>query len=90
MFAYAIKSAIYLSIMYIPYMLMLRKESFFTLNRILLLCIMMLSLVLPLCDVHLLAWNHNPIHQGMVQVGMPVAVVEDTTTDTAAIHTGIN
>lgn len=84
MFVYAIKSAIYLSIMYIPYMLMLRKESFFTFNRILLLCIMVLSLVLPLCNVHLLAWNENPIHQGMIEVGMPIAVMEGTTAASTA------
>ena len=59
MLAYAIKSAIFLSIMYIPYMLILRKESFFHFNRILLVCIMLLSLILPLCDFHALSIENN-------------------------------
>ena len=76
MLAYAIKSAIYLSIMYIPYMLMLRNESFFRFNRLLLLCIMFLSLILPFCDFHSLAIEANPLYQGMIEVGMPIAIVE--------------
>ena len=76
MLAYAIKSAIFLSMMYIPYMLMLRKESFFHFNRILLVCIMLLSLILPLCDFHALSIENNPIQHGMIVIGMPTAVVE--------------
>ena len=90
MLAYTIKSAIYLSIMYIPYMLLLRKESFFTFNRILLLCIMLLSLILPLCDIHSLSWSHNPIPQGMIQVGIPFAVVGDTAMGNDAAVSDIN
>ena len=76
MLAYAIKSAIFLSMMYIPYMLMLRKESFFHFNRILLVCIMLLSLILPLCDFHALSIENNPIQHGMIVIGTPTAVVE--------------
>ena len=76
MLAYAIKSAIFLSIMYIPYMLILRKESFFHFNRILLVCIMLLSLILPLCDFHALSIENNPIQHGMIVIGTPTAVVE--------------
>ena len=77
MLAYAIKSAIYLSIMYIPYMLILRKESFFHFNRILLVCIMLLSLILPLCDFHSLSIENNPIQEGMIIIGTPTAVMEN-------------
>ena len=76
MLAYTIKSVIFLSIMYIPYMLMLRKESFFHFNRILLVSIMLLSLILPLCDFHALSIENNPIQHGMIVIGTPTAVVE--------------
>ena len=78
MLAYVIKSVIFLSIMYIPYMLMLRKESFFHFNRILLICIMLLSLVLPLCDFHALSIENNPIQDGMIVIETPTVVVEST------------
>lgn len=63
--------------MYIPYMLILRKESFFHFNRILLVCIMLLSLILPLCDFHSLSIENNPIQHGMIIIGTPTAVMEN-------------
>ena len=54
---YALKSAVFLSALYVPYMLLLRNESFYRFNRLMLLLIMLLSLLLPLCDVHVLAWH---------------------------------
>ena len=75
MLAYAIKSAIFLSIMYIPYMLILRKESFFHFNRILLVSIMLLSLILPLCDFHALSIENNPIQEGMTTIILPTVTV---------------
>ena len=75
MLAYSIKSAIFLSIMYIPYMLMLRKESFFHFNRILLISIMSLSLVLPLCDFHALSIENNPIQNGMTTIILPTVTI---------------
>ena len=57
MLLYAIKSIIVLSVMYIPYMLILRQESFFRFNRLMLLGIMVLSLTIPLLDVHEMAWG---------------------------------
>jgi outer membrane biosynthesis protein TonB len=57
MLTYALKSAVFLSAFYIPYMLLLRKESFYRFNRLMLLTILLLSLLLPLCDVHVLAWR---------------------------------
>lgn len=63
--------------MYIPYMLMLRKESFFHFNRILLISIMLLSLILPLCDFHSLYIDNNPIQHGMIIFGTPTAVMDN-------------
>ena len=52
---YTLKSALVLTLLYLPYTLMLRKESFFRMNRVTLLTILMLALVLPLCDFPSLA-----------------------------------
>ena len=51
LFHYALQSAICLTVLYVPWMLMLRKETFFRLNRIALLCMMVLSMALPLIDI---------------------------------------
>lgn len=56
-FIYSLRSALVLVLLYIPYMLILRKESFFRLNRVVLLLILLLSMVLPAIDIHLLAWD---------------------------------
>lgn len=58
---YSLKSALVLAMLYIPYMLMLRKESFFRMNRIILLGILFLSLVLPVCNFSILAINSEPM-----------------------------
>ncbi len=57
LFAYSIRSTIVLALLYVPYMLILRKESFFRLNRLVLLGILLLSLVLPALNVSSLAWE---------------------------------
>lgn len=90
MLSFAIKSAIYLSIMYIPYMLMLRNESFFRFNRVLLLSIVLLSLILPLCDFHSLAIEANPIHRGIIEVGTPLVIVENQVPSVLNASNGIN
>ena len=90
MLSFAIKSAIYLSIMYIPYMLMMRNESFFRFNRVLLLSIVLLSLILPLCDFHSLAIEANPIHRGIIEVGTPIVIVENQVPSVLNASNGIN
>lgn len=70
--------------MYIPYMLMLRKESFFHFNRILLVSIMLLSLILPLCDFHALSVENNPIQHGIATISMPAVMNESTPNVTEA------
>ncbi len=48
MFTYLWQSALVLTVLYIPFQLLLRKEHFFALNRAILLGILLLSLTLPL------------------------------------------
>ena len=76
LFLYSVKSAFVLTLLFLPYMLILRKESFFRLNRTVLLLILLLSLVLPLMNIHSLSWDNQPVvqaaRQQMVEVGIPV------------------
>ena len=51
MLTYILKSVIVLSLLFVPYTLMLRKDSFFRFNRMMLLLIMVLSLCLPLMNL---------------------------------------
>ena len=44
---YSLKSALVLALLYLPYTLMLRQESFFKMNRATLLAILVLALALP-------------------------------------------
>lgn len=77
LFLYSIKSAFVLVLLYVPYMLMLRKESFFRLNRAVLLFIIMLSVVLPLLDIPALSLDNRPVvqaaRQQMAQAGFPLS-----------------
>ena len=78
---YSITSAIVLSMLYLPYMLMLRRESFFRFNRLILLGILLLSLVLPLCNIPWMSLDHQPVVQAaqlqMLELGIPVHVLPE-------------
>ena len=78
---YSIKSAIVLTMLYLPYMLMLRRESFFRFNRMVLLSILLLSLVLPLCNIPWMSLDHQPVVQAaqlqMLEMGIPVHVLPE-------------
>ena len=80
-FLYSIKSAIVLTMLYLPYMLMLRRESFFRFNRMVLLSILLLSLVLPLCNIPWMSLDHQPVVQAaqlqMLELGIPVHVLPE-------------
>ena len=80
-FLYSIKSAIVLTMLYLPYMLMLRRESFFRFNRMVLLSILLLSLVLPLCNVPWMSLDRQPVVQAaqlqMLELGIPVHVLPE-------------
>ncbi len=75
---YAIKSAIVLTLLFVPGIFLLFKEKMFRFNRITLLGILVLSLLLPLCNVSLLSMDHVPavqaIEQGLLEMGVPVEV----------------
>ena len=64
---YSTKSALVLTLLYLPYTMMLRQESFFRMNRITLLTILMLSLVLPKVDIPSLAAPEQPVVYDMQQ-----------------------
>ncbi len=75
---YSLKSTFVLMLLYIPYVLILRKESFFRFNRAVLLMIMLLSLVLPLMNIQALSWDSQPVvqvaQQQMIEIGIPIKV----------------
>lgn len=78
LFMYSLKSAFVLMLLYAPYALLLRKESFFRINRMVLLMILLLSFVLPLINIQTLSWDSHPVvqvaQQQMIEIGMPVKV----------------
>ena len=59
--SYLVKSILVLTLLYVPYMLMLRKESFFRFNRIMLLSIILLSLILPFVNIPFLYVETQPM-----------------------------
>ena len=78
---YLLSSTLVLTLLYVPYTLLLRKERFFRQNRFTLLAILVLSLVLPFCDVHAL-------YPGELLTGLfskaeptPEAIVEFSSTE---------
>lgn len=83
MLLYTIKSAFVLAILYVPYTLLLREEDFFRFNRITLLGILVLSMILPLCNISSLSLDNQPIvhtaQQQMIEIGIPVMQVVDET-----------
>lgn len=78
LFMYSLKSAFVLMLLYVPYALLLRKESFFRINRMVLLMILLLSFVLPLINIQTLSWDSHPVvqvaQQQMIEIGMSVKV----------------
>ena len=60
---------------------MLRRESFFRFNRMMLLGILFLSLALPLCNVPWMSLDHQPVVQAaqlqMLELGIPVHVLPE-------------
>lgn len=76
---YALKSAFVLFLLYVPYTLLLHRDSFFRLNRFVLLGVLLLSLVLPLCNVPWLSMDRQPVvhaaQMQMVEIGIPVNVL---------------
>ena len=71
---FSIKSALVLTVLWLPYALLLRREKFFRFNRIVLLTILLLSLVIPLLNVPVL--HFETASRGIVEIEMPQAWVE--------------
>lgn len=73
---YSLKAAFTLTLLYVPYLLILQKEKYFLLNRFVLLIIISLSLLLPFCNISWMSLDGNPIviasQQQIVDVGVPV------------------
>lgn len=78
---YSLKSAFALSLLYIPYILVLRRETFFRFNRMVLLSILSCSLVLPLLNVSQLSLDRQPVvhamQQQMIEFGIPIVTAFD-------------
>jgi hypothetical protein len=84
---YSIKSALVLTLLYLPYTLMLRQESFFRMNRITLLTILMQALVLPMVDIPSLATPEQPVVYEMQQRIMLMTQKAETTSMSLAATT---
>lgn len=73
---YIIKAAICLAILYLPYLLLMRKDSFFRFNRLILLGVVVLSFVLPAFDLPFLSADiFSSLNKGskaIIEVGMPI------------------
>ena len=74
-FIYAIKSAICLALLYIPYVLLMRRDTFYSMNRIVLLCILGLSLILPAIQLPIFDNSFISTLSGdghaIIEVGLP-------------------
>ena len=84
---YSIKSALVLALLYLPYTLMLRQESFFRMNRITLLTILMLALVLPMVNIPSLATPEQPVVYEMQHRIMLMTQEAEMTTKSLAATT---
>ncbi|MCQ2128359.1 MAG: energy transducer TonB [Bacteroidaceae bacterium] len=72
---YAIKAAICLTVLYLPYTFMLRRHTFFSFNRIVLLSIVAMSFVFPLLDIPLLSGLFTPTSAEsptFIDIGLPL------------------
>ena len=94
---YAIKSAICLALLYLPYTLLMRRDTFHAFNRTLLLSIVVISLVLPLMNIPVIS-NTLPIEEvsitneldeafGFVEEDVPLMEDNYATTPTATTET---
>ncbi len=72
MFTYLWQSALVLTVLYIPFQLLLRKEHFFALNRAILLGILFLSLALPLSRHTMPRFVDNWLHPEVEMEAAPI------------------
>ena len=82
---FLLSTTLVLTLLYVPYTLLLRKEHFFRQNRFTLLTILALSLVLPFCDVH--ALYPGELLAELFSKPAPEAVAEFSSTEQIASTT---
>lgn len=84
---YTLKAAFCLSLLYLPYALLLRRETFFHLNRAVLLVILALSAVLPAVDrPHALPAVQDIVRQAIPVSASNATVVRLVGADTTAVE----
>lgn len=73
---YAIKSAILLTLLFVPGIFLIFREKMFRFNRLTLLAILVLSLVLPLFNFSYISMDNVPavqnLERGLLELGVPV------------------
>ena len=73
---YAIKSAILLTLLFVPGIFLIFREKMFRFNRFTLLAILVLSLLLPFCNFSLISMDTMPavqtLEKGLLEMGVPV------------------
>lgn len=78
---YAVKSAICLAMLYLPYMLLMKRDTFHHLNRMLLIFIAVASMAIPLINISLFDFSQvtrlfaDP-ERAIVEVGLPMVVTD--------------
>ncbi len=91
----SLKASFALTLLYVPYTFLLRKENFFRINRAVLLIIMALAMLLPWCNVSWMSLDDMPViqaaHRQMIEVGIPIQIgFEDETIDSASHTEGVS
>ena len=81
---YAIKSAILLTLLFVPGIFLIFREKMFRFNRFTLLAILLLSLVLPLCNFSYISMDNmtavQTLEKGLLEMGVPVEMPGTTLT----------
>ena len=89
LFIYAIKSAICLALLYFPYVLLMRRDTFYSMNRIVLLCILVLSVILPAIQLPIFANSFISTLSGdgraIIEVGLPQLDMSEAEKTAAAV-----
>ena len=89
LFIYAIKSAICLALLYFPYVLLMRRETFYSMNRIVLLCILVLSVILPAIQLPIFDNSFISTLSGdgraIIEVGLPQLDMSEAEKTAAAV-----
>lgn len=78
---YALKSAICLAMLYLPYMLLMKRDTFHHLNRYLLIGIAVASLIIPIINIPLFDFSQitrlfAAPERAIVEVGLPMAATD--------------